>query len=151
MLLRWRIHHYDKEFFGDLSPHTRLTTKTQTPYGAVELKLRVVWGVPRNRFSQLHPGLTEVSQTHNYCQRFTVVIPGKPPQALVRRTLDYFDGLGSTLLQKPDAIVLLCDRKWVLSARGVINRYGDNRERNLIALSDFMLRRMRNAYGPLFR
>lgn len=151
MILNWRIHHYSQEFFGEPSPHTRLTAKTQTPYGAVELKLRVTWGVPLSRFSNRFPELSGVSRTRNYCRRFTVVLPGEPPTLLVKRTLDYFDGPGSVFKQSRNAIVLFCDHKWVASARHIINRYGDRRERNLAALCGFMHRRLQNAYGPLFQ
>jgi hypothetical protein len=150
MILDWRIYHYDQEFLGELSPHTRLSAKTQTPYGAVELKLRVAWEMPLSRLSERYPELAGVSRTCNYCQRFTVILPGRPPEVLIVRTLDYFDGSSSVLTQRQKAVVLACDSKWIASARRVINRHSE-RERNLAVLCDFMKRRLQNAYGPLFR
>ncbi|HEU5121443.1 MAG TPA: hypothetical protein VFT59_01240, partial [Candidatus Saccharimonadales bacterium] len=149
-LLDWRIYHYHMEFFGELSPHTRLSAKMQTPYGAVELKLRCVWNVPLSRFSEGYPELADISRTRNYCRRFTVVLPGKPPELLIERTRDYFDGPGSAVEPRKNAVIVFCDRKWIMSARQVVNRYGDRQDRNLAALADFMRRRLHNAYGPLF-
>ena len=53
----WRVYDYNQKFFGESSPHTRLSLAIMTPHGRVKLQLRVVWNIPLQRFSAIYPHL----------------------------------------------------------------------------------------------
>ena len=146
----WRVYDYNQKFFGESSPHTRLSLAIMTPHGRVKLQLRVVWNVPLRRFSAIYPHLAGELLIRNYCRTFTVILPSNPSEILLARTLEYFDGAGRILKPVSGATALFCDRKWLMSARWTMNRYGVNKAKNVLALRNFMQRRLTNAYGSLY-